>query len=143
MEGSLRQRGLASWELRVYAGTDADTGRRRYRSATVHGNRADAERALTVFVADVRSTKTIGARSTMSELFEAWFKIASGSWAPTTTRQTRSMLDRYLHPHLGSHRVGELTTSLIDATYVSLRLRGGLNGRPLAPGTLARVHVVV
>ena len=60
MEGSLRQRGLASWELRVYAGTDADTGRRRYRSATVHGNRADAERALAVLVADVRSTKTIG-----------------------------------------------------------------------------------
>ena len=116
MDGSLRQRGLTSWELRVYAGIDADTRRRRYRSATVHGNRADAERALAVLVADVRSTKTIGAQSTMSELLEAWFAIASGSWAPTTTRQTRSVLDRYLHPHLGSHRVGETTTSLIDST---------------------------
>ena len=67
----------------------------------------------------------------------------STSWAPTTTRQTRSVLDRYLHPHLGSHRVGDTTTSLIDNTYATLRLRGGLNGRPLAAGTLARVHVVV
>ena len=46
-------------------------GRRRYRSATVHGNRADAERALAVLVADVRSTKTIGAQSTLtSRIFD-------------------------------------------------------------------------
>jgi hypothetical protein len=77
MEGSLRQRRRASWELRVYAGIDADTRRRRYRSATVHGNRADAERAFVSLVANVRSTKTIGAQSTMSELLEAWFAIAS------------------------------------------------------------------
>jgi len=43
IEGSLRQRGLASWELRVYAGIDPDTRRHRYRSATVHVNRADAK----------------------------------------------------------------------------------------------------
>jgi hypothetical protein len=34
------------WELRVYAGIDPDAGRRRYRTATVRGNRAGAERGL-------------------------------------------------------------------------------------------------
>lgn len=110
MKGSLRQRGAASWELRVYAGTNPDTGKRRYRTATVTGNRADAERALARLVAEVQSDKSIGSNSTVSELLEAWFSIASTSWAPTTTRETRSILDRCLHPHLGHLRVGDVTT---------------------------------
>lgn len=65
------------------------------------------------------------------------------SWAPTTVRQTRSVLDRYLHPHLGGYRVGEITTARIDATYTTLGTRGSLAGTALKPGTLARVHVVV
>lgn len=97
MKGSLRQRGAASWELRVYAGTDPETRKRRYRTATVTGNRADAERALARLVADVQSDRTIGSASTVSELLEAWFAIACTSWAPTTTRETRSILDRCLH----------------------------------------------
>ncbi len=73
-------------------------------------------------VANVRSTRSVGVRSPMSELFEAWFAIAETGCAPTTIRQTRSVLDRYLHPHLGHLAVG---------------------GRPLPPGTLARIHVVL
>jgi hypothetical protein len=72
--------------MRVYAGTDPETRKRRYRTATVTGNRADAERALARLVADVQSDKTIGSASTVSELLEAWFAIACTSWAPTTTR---------------------------------------------------------
>ena len=143
MQGSLRQRGAASWELRVYAGTNPDTGTRRYRTATVTGNRADADRALARLVADVQSDKTIGSTSTVSELLEAWFAIASASWAPTTTRETRSILDRCLHPHLGHLHVGDITPAVIDATYATLRERGSMRGGPLKPGTLNRIHVVL
>jgi hypothetical protein len=69
--------------------------------------------------------------------------VASGSWAPTTIRQTRSVVDRYLHPELGSMRVGELTPSVIDAAYFRLRVSGGGRGQGLSSGTLARVHVVL
>ena len=126
MQGSLRQRGAASWELRVYAGTDPESRKRRYRTATVTGNRSDAERGLARLVAEVHSDKAIGSASTVSELLEAWFAIASTSWAPTTTRETRSILDRCLHPHLGALRVGEVTPAVIDATYAGLRERGGM-----------------
>ena len=128
VEGSIRQRGVASWELRVYAGIDPDTGRRRYRTATVRGNRADAERGLANLIAEVRADRAVGATSTLSELLEAWFAIAAVSWAPTTVRQTRSVLDRYLHPHLGSQHVGEITPAMIDATYAILRERGSTHG---------------
>ena len=142
VDGSIRQRGLSSWELRVYAGTNPDSGKRRYRTATVVGNRGDAERGLAELVSSVRSERSIGSGATVSELLEAWFVVASGSWAPTTIRQTRSVVDRYLHPQLGAIRVGELTPSVIDAAYVRLRVSGGGRGQGLSPGTLARVHVV-
>ena len=91
----------------MYSGTNSDTGKRRYRTATVVGNRGDAERGLAELVASVRSERSVGSSSTVSELLEAWFVVASGSWAPTTIRQTRSVVDRYLHPQLGEIRVGE------------------------------------
>ena len=51
------------------------------------------------------------------------------------------MLDRYLHPHLGAHLVADLTTADLDDLYVRLRRSGGIGGKQLQPGTLARTHV--
>lgn len=48
----------------VYAGIDPDTRKQRYRTATVTGNRADAERGLARLVSEVQSEKTIGSTST-------------------------------------------------------------------------------
>ena len=79
-------------------GVDPASGRRLDGSVTVRGSRADAERELAAMVDAVEATRFVGVRSTVSELLEAWFAIASTGWAPTTTRQTRSVLDRYLHP---------------------------------------------
>jgi len=56
------------------------------------------------------------------------------SWAPTTTRQTRFVLDRYLRPHLGGQRVGDVTPALINAAYATPRARGGVDGNPLGAG---------
>ena len=127
----------------MFVGTDPETGRRIDRTATSHGTREHAERELASMVADVRSIRSVGVRSPMSELFEAWFAIAETGWAPTTIRQTRSVLDRYLHPHLGHLAVGDVTAAGLDALYVRLRRGGGVGGRPLMPGTLARIHVVL
>ena len=143
MQGSLRQRSTGSWELRVFIGVDPTTKQRRYRPMTVRGSRADAERELAAMVAAAQAVRAVGVRSTVGELLEAWFAVASTGWAPTTTRQTRSVLNRYLHPHLGHLAVGDVTPAVIDATYATLRRCGGMNGRPLAPGTLTRVHVVL
>jgi integrase len=110
----------------VYIGVDPATARRRYRSMTVRGNRGEAERELAAMVASVRSGRAVGVRSPVSELLEAWFAVASTGWAPTTTRQTRSVLDRYLHRQLGGLAVGEVTPAIIDAVYADLRRQGGV-----------------
>jgi integrase len=143
MAGSMRQRSSGSWELRVYAGVDPETGQQRYRTATVRGTRAEAERELGALVAAVRAESVGGAGSPLSVLLERWFAVASRSWAPTTIRQTRSVVDRYLHPHIGSIPVGALTAARIDELYAELADSGGVNGQPLSAGTVARVHVVM
>lgn len=139
----MRQRSSGSWELRVYAGVDPATRRRRYRTKTVRGTQAEAERELAALVATVRADGAGGPGSSVSVLLERWFTVASRSWAPTTVRQTRSVLDRYLHPHIGSIPVGGLTVARIDELYVELGRSGSVEGGPLAAGTVARVHVVL
>ena len=67
----MRQRSPGSWELRVFVGVDPATGRRRYRSRTVRGGRADADRELAAMVAAVRAERDIGSDSSMSTLLEA------------------------------------------------------------------------
>ena len=93
-------------------------------------------------VARVRCVRAVGSRSTMSELFEAWFATAVDGWSPSTVRQNRSVLDCHLHRHIGSVVVGDVTPALIDALYVRLR-RGDNGARPLAAATVARIHVVM
>lgn len=64
--GSMRQRASGSWGLRVYAGVDPDTGRRRYRTTTVRGTRAEAKFELAEVVAGVRAEAEGGVGSPVS-----------------------------------------------------------------------------
>jgi hypothetical protein len=49
VKGFMRQRGSA-WELRVFVGTDAVTGKKRYTTKTVRGGNREAQRALAQMV---------------------------------------------------------------------------------------------
>ena len=113
-------------------------------TATVVGNGGDAERRLAGLVCSVRSERSVGSGSTVSELLQAWIVVASGSWAPTTIQFVRLVQwSTALHSQVGAIRVGELTPSVVDAAYVRLRVAGGGRGQGLSAGTLARVHVVL
>jgi hypothetical protein len=74
----------------------------------------------------------------VAELLERWFATSAPNWAPTTVRNTRSIIDRYLVPGLGSTRVRDLTTVAIDEFYVRLRTDGRLDGQSLSAGTVRR-----
>ncbi|HSH62055.1 MAG TPA: hypothetical protein VK988_20890, partial [Acidimicrobiales bacterium] len=53
MAGSIRQRGKRSWEVRGFAGKDAETGKKRYVTRTVRGERREAEVALGRLLAEI------------------------------------------------------------------------------------------
>jgi len=142
MPGSMRKRG-DSWELRVYAGTDPDTGKRQWRSATTKGTRRAAQRALVEFSARVDYPRRMTAQATVADLLDHWYAALSPNWSPTTTRQTKSVIECHLAPRLGHVKVATLRTEDIDALYGDLRQSGGRDGQPLSPGTVHRIHVVL
>ncbi len=64
-------------------------------------------------------------------------------WATTTVRSTWSIIDRQLKPKLGLVRVRGLTTVMIDEFYEPLRIDGAVEGGPLSPGSVQRIHGVL
>jgi integrase len=143
MRGSIRKRGRNSWEIRVFAGTDPETGRRRQLSRTVQGSRTQAQRDLRALAAFANVAPTVGARATLTDLLDRWFAVNEPNWAATTVRNTRSIIDRQLKPKLGHVLVQELTTVTIDDFYASLRIDGAVYGGPLSRGSVQRVHGVL
>ena len=127
----------------MYAGTDPLTGRRRWVPKTVRGSCTYTQRELRAFAQVANVAPIVGARTTMAELFERWFSVASVRSATTTARNVRSIIDRQLKPNIGEVLVRELTVVTIDEFYAQLRRRGRSDGSPLSVGTVRRVHTVL
>lgn len=141
MPGSIRSRGPNSWQLRVYAGIDAASGRKRWVTRTVRGSEREARRALKRFLDDADNARVYA--GSVTDLLDRWFAAASSDWSASTIRETKSLIEHHLKPHLGHLSVAKLTTADIDDFYAHLRRAGGREGRALAPGTVHRVHVVL
>lgn len=139
--GSIRQRGSNSWELRIYQGVDPETGKERWATKTVRGSRRYATAQLAEFQRVARYGRIRA--GTVADLLAQWSEAAAPGWAATTERETKSLIERHLRPHLGHLAVAKLTTADIDDFYGHLLRRGGRDERPLAPGTVQRVHVVL
>jgi len=142
MPGSMRKRG-DSWELRAYAGTDPETGKRNWVSATVKGSRRAAQRDLVELVQRIDFPRRMTSKVTVEKLLTAWYEAVSSNWSPTTATQTKSIIDHHLIPRLGDVPLQTLRTEDIDALYGTLRRSGGPNGRSLSASTVHRVHVVL
>jgi integrase len=143
MAGSIRPRGRNSWQIRVYAGTDPETGQRRQLTRTVQGSRTQAQRELRALAAFANVGPSVGARTTLGELLDRWFAANEPDWAKTTAQSTWSIIDRQLRPKLGHVRVRDLTTVMIDEFYAALRVDGAVEGGPLTPGSVQRIHGVL
>jgi integrase len=141
MSGSIRRRGPNSWQLRIYVGMDPQNSRQRWVTRTVRGSERAARRELVRFADEASYTRVHA--GTLADLLDRWFETASGDWAASTKRETRSLVEHHLKPHLGHLPVAKVTTADIDGFYAYLRRCGGRMSHPLAAGTVHRVHVVL
>lgn len=109
MRGHLRRRG-EGWELRVYAGRDSSTGRKRYVTRTVRGTKRQAQSALAALVTELERGQVVAGPSgaTVSALLEAWSEANADRWSPKTVAETRRFMDRVIGPELGSLPVAKL-----------------------------------
>ena len=142
MKGFIRRRGDA-WELRVFLGTDPVTSKKRYASRTVRGGKREAQRVLNEMVAGAEQGLSVRTSATVGELLERWFEFASRDFSPKTVKETRGFIDRNLLPTLGSVHLSKLKASDLDRLYRTLQSSGGMRGRPLAPGTVRRIHGIL
>ena len=55
-------------------------------------------------------------------------------------RNLTSIVERHLKPGLGDILVGDLTAAIVDEFYEDLRSAGRMDGKPLAVGTVRRIH---
>jgi len=92
MQGSMRQRGEGSWELRVYLGRDPLTGQKRWTYKTLKGGKREAQRALAAMVADADGSGVAPSSGTVSELLKRWFENSSADFSPSTVLQTTSSI---------------------------------------------------
>jgi integrase len=124
----------------VYGGTDPLSGKRRWLTRTVRRDRLDATRELKALAAYANIASAVGAHTTVAALLDQWFARDRATWSPTTVRNLASIVERHLKPGLGDILVGDLTTAIVDKFYNDLRSGGRIDGKPLAVGTVRRIH---
>ncbi len=139
----MRQRGEDSWQLRVHAGRDTITGRKRYVERTFRGNKRQASKALAALVTE---TEDLAPRSTneatVGALLNEWLDHAAPSFSPKTVATCRMYIDNPIIPAIGSLPASKLTANELDRFYRHLLEVGASNG-PYAPATIRRVHGII
>lgn len=143
MAGSIRQRGKQSWEVRCFVGKDAVTGKKLYASKTVRGERRDAEVALGRMLGEIEDGQHAVRAGTVGELCERWFAQAEPDLSPAVAPNYRRLLDNRILPRWGDVPLRRLRTADIDLWYGELRRKGAVNGGPLTPNSVMRIHSVL
>jgi integrase len=138
MPGSMRERRTGVWELIVQLPRDPTTGRVRQISRTVHGNKRDAQRALSSLVTEVSAGKATTGTQSVAELLDSWLELVGERLSPTTTREYRRLIETMLKPVLGNISLRRLTAQRLDAYYSGL-----VRDRGLSPGTVRHAHAVM
>ncbi len=143
MAGSIRQRGKQSWEIRAFAGKDDETGKKRYVTRTVRGERREAEIALGRLLAEIEDGQHAVRAGTVGELCERWYSHTAPDLSPTVAAEYRRLLDKRILPRWADVPLRRLRTADLDQWYSELRRSGGPGGKPLAPNTVIRAHAVL
>ena len=144
MRGSLRPvKGRPNyWELRADVGADPVTKRRRQISRGFRGTRKEAERELRKLCGEVDAGKHRSTDENFASLLESWYASRLSSWSPTTAARNRELLDLHILPALGAKSLSKLRPADLDRLYGDLGSGRGRK-RPLAPGTIRKVHSII
>ncbi len=124
--GSMRQRRPGVWEVRVAVGRDPVSGRSRYRSLTVHGDREAAQTARERWAAKAELVRSAGrARPgiTIAVLLREWLGTDHG-WRPSTIAGYRSVVGFLDHDPVATRRVVDLTPAVLAAACTAWRSQG-------------------
>jgi integrase len=122
---SVRQLASGRWELRVSLGRDPLTGKYRYKSKTADAkDKKEAQRKANAWELELADGSLSGDGGTFGQLCESWIKHKTRSWSPSTLKEHRRIVDRYL-ASLSDRDVTKIGTKTLDDFYAELTTRGG------------------
>jgi integrase len=144
MTGHIRRRGKMSWELKFDIGADPLTGKRRSRTQSFKGSKADAKLKLAALVTEnARGDFVDASKTTISEFIERWIRDWALSHVSEKTLERYSeLLRNHVAANIGDIRVQKLRALHLNELYGML-LRGTATRRPIAPRTVGHVHRVL
>src|SRR5664280_2103605 len=122
--GQIKQRGPETWLVSVHLCRDAN-GKKLYRSATVHGGRKVAEKALRALLREKDSGRLVlPAHVTIREFVEDWLeKAVKPRTRASTFASYKAILDRYVVPEIGDVPLDNLTTMQLQGLVATLSTR--------------------
>jgi integrase len=147
MNGHIRRRGKASWELKFDAGRDPATGKRLIQYHTFRGTKRDAQVKLAGLIASVGAGSYVEpSKVTVAEHLRA--RVAqwegAGDITARTAQRYRQLIENQIVPHLGDKLLQKLKRLDIEAWHTTLRTNGRLRGAGgVAPRTIGHAHRVL
>jgi integrase len=131
MKGHIRQRSAGSWELRYRAAGKTHT-------ATFRGTKTDANKELRrlLGLVDTGQHATSGTM-TLGAWLDRWLGFCDEEKAGHSADRYRFMVEAYISPGIGHHRLDRLTPGIISAFYSAVK---GRRGGPLGPRTRQQIH---
>jgi integrase len=116
--GSIETLPSGALRVRVYAGVDPLSGRRRYLNEVAYTS-ADAERALTRLLAQVYEHRQPKTNATLNQLLDRWLEVAD--LEATTREDYVQRLDKHVRPALGNLPAGRVDAEMLETFYAQLR----------------------
>src|SRR5262245_60440566 len=115
--GSLRESSPGVWRLRWDLSPGPD-GKRRARSKTIRGTKADARRALNAILReiDLGLAADPGAVTVATYLAE-WLAHVKARRRPATAATYRTLLTKHVLPRLGTIRLRDLSPAHVTSLY--------------------------
>ena len=127
---SIDERGENRWRIRVYAGRDSGSGKKKYIIETVHGGRRDAQKRARQLQTQVEAGGYVEpSRMTLGQYLRSWLENnAKPNVRPRTFKRYREIATRHLIPNLGNIQLKQLQPSHVEAYYAKALKQGRLDG---------------
>lgn len=135
MDGNLNEIRPGVWRIRVSAGVDRVTGKRRVISKTVKGDRAAAELARARLVLERTDRGIVPTNATISDLFAAYLPVAKLSAA--AAYDYALVARKHIEPRIGHVPLSKVTPFFLDQFYADLA------EADVSPTRIRKVHTVL
>src|SRR5947207_3457614 len=130
-------------EVRACVGKEPVSGKKQYVTKTIRGKRREANVALGRMLGEIEDGQYAVRAGTVGDLCEKWFAQAEPDLSPSVGPEYRRILDNRILPKWRDVPLRRLRTADLDLWYGELRRKGALNGGPLAPNSVMRIHSVL